>query len=135
MADSYKERKTPTIVNTDLAGNPGVHWVVAMRLSDGSDYIYDPLGPHNKRGSSLGVLTDRYLIDNVLRAHIYPYQSQMATNKLCGWHAIYVATLIKRALAKRRELDATAIDELIKSKFGTSADSTDIDLLERFFER
>ena len=38
----------PLIVNTDLSGGPGVHWIVLVKLRHGIVYMYDPLGPKNR---------------------------------------------------------------------------------------
>jgi hypothetical protein len=137
MVDMYEPIEEPIILNTDTSANHGVHWMTAIAI-DGALYIYDPLGPHNDRVTSLREPIDNKLRkiarDNGLRLYFYPHASQMRDNQLCGYHALYVAQLIKRALDGGIALNPSKIDGAIRKVFGRGADLGDIDVLRRAFE-
>jgi hypothetical protein len=119
----------PLIVNTDLTGGEGVHWVVLTRLSGGHIYLYDPLGPSNDRVASDGSAVD------LPYTHIYPYESQLSSTGHCGYFAVYVARIIRRLMraagnrddsqsrtSQHDRLTPLAITNAIKAEFGRSAD-------------
>lgn len=133
----------PFLVNTDLKGNPGVHWLACVVLRS-SVYLYDPLGPKNKRIDSNGqptMTTFRITLARNLRNqrstksisrvsfHLYPFASQIETTTRCGWFAIFVADLLRSYLEKHPNATASDLDALIESKFGTSADPGDEELV------
>jgi len=136
MVDTYDGNNTgfPIIVNTDTSNGPGVHWIVALRLPNGEPYVYDPLGPQNNRIGSQMIPADVFLNrDFGEKPHFYPYRSQLKSNSLCGWHAIYVANLITEGIQNGLE-SPQEIDRLIESKFGRTADGGDVRLLETVFD-
>jgi len=92
-----------------------VHWVVLVRLSSGAVYLYDPLGPVNKRMTSDGT-PSRLAYD-----HSYQYHSQLSTTGHCGYFAVYVARIIRR-LVRLGRLAQTDLTNAIKTEFGRSAD-------------
>jgi len=140
----------PFLVNTDLKGNPGVHWLACVVLRSAAQqqqqpsvYLYDPLGPKNKRIDSNGQptmttfrinltrnLRNQRSILSILRVsfHLYPFASQIETTR-CGWFAIFVADLLRSYLEKHPNATASDLDALIESKFGTSADPGDEELV------
>ena len=105
----------PLIVNTDLTGGEGVHWVVLTRLPAGHVYLYDPLGPTNDRVTSDGTPSD------LPYTHTYPYESQLSSTGHCGYFAVYVARIIRR-IARHTQLTPLAMTNAIKAEFGRSAD-------------
>lgn len=136
MADTFElTRDQPTIVNTDLQNSQGIHWIVALILNNGQGFIFDPLGPKNIRQASDGTHTDSIIKSRMKQMgarsiHVFPYQTQMSTNSLCGWHSIYVAKLIESiALKTIKSIDAAIIDE-----FGREADLGDIEVLRKAFQ-
>lgn len=137
MIDKYKPTDEPVILNTDTSENSGVHWMTAIAI-DGTLYIYDPLGPRNERVTSQYEKIDlnlEYIArTNGLSLHFYPHASQMLNNQLCGYHALYVAQLIKRAIDQGVALTPAKIDGAIRKVFGCNADMSDVHLLEREFE-
>lgn len=118
-ADTYETSEDPIIVNTDLSGGPGVHWIVVVQLSDGP-YAYDPLGPRNDRRASDGTSVKQYF--KGLRW--FPYTSQLGSSDHCGGFALYIAGLI-RSMMKKKPLTSKDVDRLIVSEFGKSADHGD----------
>jgi hypothetical protein len=113
----------PIIVNTDFAGNKGVHWITMIRLSEGS-YMYDPLGKTNSRVTSGGQLIDHLLIKN--KTYVYPFESQMVSSDDCGYFSLYVARLMKKAFRQNPNLTCKQLDQIIQRKFGKTADRGDV---------
>ena len=127
----------PIIVNTDLDGGPGIHWITLVKLANGVTYIYDPLGARNQRVSSDGTRTTD-TITKGKRVVFYPYASQRASTTRCGWFALYVANLIRKFMranpvSAMRKLSAIDITNMIKERFGKSADKKDEEVLASGF--
>jgi hypothetical protein len=124
----------PIIVNTDLDGGPGIHWITLVKLANGVTYIYDPLGARNQRVSSDGTRTTD-TITKGKRVAYYPYASQRASTTRCGWFALYVANLIRKLHRGNRTSTPSAIDitNMIKEHFGRSADKKDEEVLASGF--
>jgi uncharacterized protein YneF (UPF0154 family) len=114
----------PIIVNTDLKSGFGVHWITMIKLDPKNKYVYDPLGKNNPRISGQGQLVDSLLLDK--STHLYPYESEMRSSKDCGYFAIFVARLMKKAFARNPSVTSDQIDALIQKKFGKTADKGDV---------
>ena len=133
MVDDFQEAlkvNKPLIINTDISGGPGVHWIVAVLRPKGGLYIYDPLGPANDRVDSMGEHVDQYLRKQSKGAehklHLYPHPSQIRTTGHCGWFSIYVAKLLKRYLDVFPDISNEQVDQLIVKRFGRTADWGDV---------
>jgi hypothetical protein len=137
MIDKFVPSRTPVILNTDLAANPGNHWIVAF-IHRGIGYVADPLGKDNIRGTSDGRASDPILrkafsrvgIDEV---HLYPYSMQLASSTLCGWFSIYIATMLKKYIHRYPTATVAELDRVIQSRFGKTADRGDERTLEKAF--
>lgn len=137
MVDKFAPTDTPAIYNTDTSKGPGIHWCVAF-IKDGKGYIYDPLGPQNHRvttgdGDSDPFIRAAFKKKGVKIIHFYPYPSQMRSNSLCGWHSIYIATLLRDYLRQYPDATEDELDEVIETQFGKRATQDDIDLLQYAF--
>lgn len=135
MIDQIRIGKVPVIVNTDTSAGPGVHWIVAVILPNGVPYVYDPLGPRNKRMTSNYQNSDVILMKALgNRIAMYPYPSQMRDNSLCGWHSLFIANTLKNGLKMGLIKNQKDADALIQAYFGKSADRADIEVLRRAFQ-
>lgn len=131
----------PLILNTDQDGD-GLHWIMIMTHDTKGGrigYIYDSLGPDNARVTSKGKRVDRDIVDALREngaetIHIYPNESQVDTDTLCGWHALYAAGLIKEYLKKHPRAPATSFDKVIKSQYGSEASKKGIMTLQKAFK-
>jgi len=133
MSDNFRLKRDPVVVNTDITYGAGVHWIVIAPLSD-CVYIYDPLGPSNKRATGSGLPSDGYIINRLHKQghqiiKWYPYTSQLKSSSLCGWFSIFVAKILN-ALGSPSAAEATAA---IHSQFGKRADASDERLLRKVF--
>jgi len=137
MIDKFVPTRTPIVLNTDTSSGPGIHWIVAF-IHQGSGYVFDSLGPHSYRGTSDGQPSDPILRGafsqvGVKKIHFYPYTSQLESSSLCGWFAIYSASMIRKYLSSYPHASASELDAIIESRFGTSADGGDERVLEAAF--
>jgi hypothetical protein len=114
------------IVNTDVSGGSGIHWLCVLRLSKSKFYIYDPLGRDNQRVNSLG---DEVLKTDRKDIYFYPFESQLTSRNDCGYFSLAVAKKLRDLSSRDREdrrLSPKIIDGLIFSLFGPDADRGDI---------
>ena len=126
----------PLIVNTDDEFGPGVHWLTVFRYSPKRVFIYDPLGPNNMRVDADGNPSSEKMIHSIRNSNpkisqfsYFKYKSQMPDNHLCGYYALLVAKHLK----EYKPRSAGAINNIIVSLFGKSADLGDVRrLLEEF---
>lgn len=148
MVDDYHptSKLIPIIINTDTSDGQGVHWIVGVIIHSSPNsthkyegYIYDPLGAKNNRVTSKGEPIDQYLHRAFEEAtgndhiHFYPYPSQLPTNSLCGWHSIYIATILRDYLKRYPHSSSSDLDKVIETQFGKSADKEDVAVLYRAF--
>ena len=147
MADTFHKQlciNQPLIVNTDLSQFSGVHWIVMIPRSNGTMYMFDPLGPENEHVASDGSSTDSLIeASSGVRPfnpeqghggfkgghallHRYPYATQISTTGHCGWFCIYVAKLLHHAIQQCPNISNKKLDALIVENFGQTADWGDV---------
>jgi len=89
--------RAPFIVNTarsdDSSG--GLHWITA-RLFGKRAFVFDPLGPRNQRPND-ALLTDSLKRAGAEKIVEFPFAVQDKATTHCGWFALAVAKLIRRA--------------------------------------
>ena len=94
-------RSKVVIMNTDWHSGPGVHWVTIAKLSDGTYYLIDPLGPKNKRVINTGEqIVDEMLADNLGEVDVWPHAIQQTSDVLCGYYSILNAAIARKYLAQ-----------------------------------
>lgn len=124
----------PFIINTDSSDGTGVHWIACVITKD-DILVYDPLGMKNERMTS-----DYEKIDNLILSQlrdalkylkrdpdtpvkIFRYQNQYAGNTLCGYHSLYICSLISKMMKRRdsfkRRVNADILAGMIKKKMGS----------------
>ena len=144
MADTLDlpEVGEPAIVNTDIKGGQGVHWLCIARTRGDKCFIYDPLGASNVRGASTGEKTDTALWRSLIESgidpngvEIYRHKSQKSGNSLCGWHSLYVASIIKKNLARHPNASPQDLGALVAHKLDKRASEHNIEVLHRAFGR
>jgi len=99
MTDEVAENirnKPVLIVNTDLSGGPGIHWL-CLFVRDNEVEIFDPLGPENKR-SNWDILLEE-IRSSGMGVHIMPIRAQAKKSSHCGWFSLAAARLGPDALA------------------------------------
>jgi hypothetical protein len=93
------EPSTLRVVNLDVSGQPGTHWVLFYVASNGTVvYYFDSLGLCPTAPGNIGGFLQLY--DRVESNRGFNVQSYVDSNT-CGVHCIYVAT----KLCKGRSLD------------------------------
>lgn len=128
------------IVNTDRSSGNGVHWMTLVRLNEKTYYLFDPLGPKNERVESDGSADVDRLLARAVRPGIvnhYPHAVQQHSDVLCGFHALYVAGLIRDGAnwtpAKlTKAIDAHYIDHRAKSDDSKGAQANALVLSRAF---
>jgi len=139
MIDDFKLRPLESIIlNTDLSGNPGVHWIVLTGLKNSFAHIFDSLGSKNPRKDADGNITDKILFDRLRsqgynRIHFYPYKVQLIDSSACGNFSIFTAKLIQSLLKEDPNLSPESLDSAIISQFGKTASQKDERLLAKLF--
>lgn len=127
MMDDFNDKlkqNTAIIVNTDINGGGGIHWVV-MYLRGNVLYLIDSLGNKNYRPNDKHM---RNIInENNLILKIYPFGSyQYSDDSLCGWFSIYIANKINENQPKD-------VFKYVYSLFGNTPDDNDIKKLMNGF--
>jgi hypothetical protein len=80
--------KEPILINTDRENGDGIHWITAYKERPGSVFVYDPLGPRNKRNNN------RLIMDSLKKSgsvSLYIGKDQSNASNLCGWLSLLVA--------------------------------------------
>lgn len=127
-ADKFKlHDREPIIINTDLSGGPGIHWIVLVPI-DEHVYIIDSLGPDNYRPNDATMLSK--LNQMGYDYSVYDGTYQYANDSLCGFFAIYVANLVKNF---GNDITPRQLFELVYDAFQDTPDDGDIQkLIESF---
>lgn len=79
----------PFILNLDITGNPGTHWVMFMRITRQTMFYYDSFG--RPPPDELIKLCDRY--DWTLK--YIDIQIQDDSSTACGYFTVYMIILLK----------------------------------------
>ena len=85
-----REAKQPLVVNTDLSGGPGIHWITLFPMGR-KTLIFDPLGPENRRDN------DSVIREQIRRtgseAELMSIRVQAKKSTHCGFFALAAAKL------------------------------------------
>ena len=119
-----------TIVNTDT-GSPGIHWLCVAQLRGSIRYVFDPLGPRNRRVNSMGQSTDKYIKN--ARTYFYPHACQIKSSTDCGLFSMHVGKRIRAAFSENPDVGPKDIDRIIEKDFGYTADKGDERKVEKEF--
>jgi len=107
------------VINTDIAGNPGVHWLAA-RIEPRILRVIDPLGANNDRGTDH--ILKREALKSGRRVIFHPYAMQTLNSDHCGYFAVAIAHLLQ----KMNAASPIAIGNMLIKHFGKTPDRGDL---------
>lgn len=93
MADEIADKLedgVPLVVNTDLSGGPGIHWITLFRMGP-KTLIFDPLGPGNKRNNDAVIREQIQRTGSTGELVALRVQAKKSTH--CGFFALAAAKL------------------------------------------
>lgn len=119
------------VMNTDVSGSPGIHWMACCCPSGEKIlYIADTLGIDNRR--PYDALMKEIAEESGYDIQFYPHKIQLSFSTHCGWFAIVIGKLFEW-LAKSNKLDIPIIEKYLEELFGKTADIDDEELLIKIF--